>query len=86
MAAYQSKPEAWKESPESLMLLDPALLQAARLIYRGYLEVHCDQMQRPLGVAISCSSRRGYLVFSERPILLPGECFVPFEQMECQLY
>lgn len=66
--------------------LDPSVLRAARLIYRGYQEVHCEQMQRPMGIVISRGGHRGQLIFSRKPVLLPGECFVPFEQIESQLY
>lgn len=71
---------------ENPWFLDPSVLRAARLIYRGYLEVHCEQMQRPLGIAISRVDHRGQVIFSQKPILLPGECFVPFEQIESQIY
>jgi hypothetical protein len=37
------------------ILLDPALLRAARQIYRTYYEVHPELTQRPYGVAIIMS-------------------------------
>jgi hypothetical protein len=68
------------------VLVDPALLRAARQIYRTYYEVHPDLIQRPLGVAINRLNHRGKLIFSGKPILLPQECFVPFSQIESELY
>jgi hypothetical protein len=80
------KPENRLPSPvESVSLsalLDPALLQAARSIYRTYYEVHPDEIQRPIGVALDRFSLRGKLIFGAKPILLPRECFVPLAQIE----
>lgn len=67
-------------------LLDPSLLQAARHIYRTYYEVHPDQVQRPIGVAIDRFTHRGKLIFTGKPILLPQECFIPVGQLEADLY
>ncbi|WP_309224612.1 hypothetical protein [Halomicronema sp. CCY15110] len=67
-------------------MFDPALLKAARHIYRTYYEVHPDDMQRPMGVAINRKSRRGKLIFSGPPVLLPSECFVPLEQIEPDIH
>lgn len=63
-------------------LLDPAILQAARQIYRTYYEVHVEQVQRPIGVVIHRENHRGQLVFGQKPILLPQECFVPMNLIE----
>lgn len=70
------------ESVSLSALLDPALLQAARFIYRTYYEVHPDEVQRPIGVALDRFSLRGKLIFGAKPILLPRECFVPLNQIE----
>lgn len=67
-------------------LLDPSLLQAARTIYRTYYEVHPEQVQRPIGVAIDRFTHRGKLIFGGKPVLLPQECFVPLNQIESELY
>lgn len=64
------------------VLLDPELIKAARHIYRTFYEVHPDVVQRPIGVAIGRLTRRGKLVFGDKPVLLPQECFVPFSQIE----
>lgn len=81
-----SKPESRlpdaSESVSLSALLDPALLQAARSIYRTYYEVHPDEIQRPIGVALDRFSLRGKLIFGAKPILLPRECFVPLGQIE----
>jgi hypothetical protein len=67
-------------------LLDPSLLRAARQIYRGFYEVHPEVIQRPIGVAINRLNHRGKLIFGKKPVLLPQECFVPFEQIQAELY
>ena len=64
------------------VLLNPELIKAARHIYRTFYEVHPDVIQRPIGVAIGRRNHRGKLVFGEKPVLLPQECFVPFSQIE----
>jgi hypothetical protein len=64
------------------VLLDPELIKAARHIYRTFYEVHPEVIQRPIGVAIGRQNHRGKLVFGDKPVLLPQECFVPFSQIE----
>ncbi|MEL6939129.1 MAG: hypothetical protein AAFO84_08045 [Cyanobacteria bacterium J06598_1] len=64
------------------VLLNPELIKAARHIYRTFYEVHPEVMQRPIGVAIGRLNLRGKLVFGDKPVLLPQECFVPFSQIE----
>lgn len=68
------------------MLLDPTVLRAARRIYRTYCVLHSKANKRPFGVAIHKESHRGQLIFNTRPILLPGESFVPLKQLEAELY
>ena len=86
---YSSKSEVRQvESVEPMhfsALLDPAILQAARHIYRTYYEVHPDEVQRPIGIAIDRYSYRGKLIFGQKPILLPKECFIPLNQIESGL-
>ncbi len=67
-------------------LIDPTILRAARQIYQIYYEVHPELVQRPSGVAINRLTYRGKLIFSSKVILLPQECFVPFSQIESELY
>ncbi|NJO39745.1 MAG: hypothetical protein HC769_26755 [Cyanobacteria bacterium CRU_2_1] len=87
---YAAKSEPRVSSPVESMnfsaLLDPAILQTARQIYRTYYEVHPDQVRRPIGVAIDRYTHRGKLIFGEKPILLPQECFIPLSQIELGLH
>lgn len=87
--AYVSQKPAPNQTPEDAdfaVLLDPGLIRAARIIYTTYYEVHPELIQRPLGVAIDRFTHRGKLIFSGKPVLLPQECFVPFSQIESDLY
>lgn len=68
------------------ILFDPVLLKAARHIYRTYYEVHPEEIQRPVGVAISRVTHRGKLIFGGRPVLLPSECFIPLTHIEPGLH
>jgi len=67
------------------VLMDPELIKAARQIYRTFYEVHPEVIQRPIGVAMGRLNHRGKLVFGDKPVLLPQECFVPFSQIEPDL-
>lgn len=67
-------------------LADPDILKAARNIYRIYYEVHPNVSQRPLGVVINRNNYRGKLIFAQKIILLPTESFVPFNEIESELY
>lgn len=78
--------ENYSERMDLTMLLDPAVLRAARQIYRTYYEVHPEITQRPYGVAIDRYTHRGKLIFRPKVILLPQECFVPFSQLEAEIY
>ncbi len=66
--------------------LDPAVVRSARLIYQTYYEVHPELTEPPLGVAINRLTHRGKLIFTGKAILLPQECFVPFEWIESEAY
>lgn len=67
-------------------LLDPSLLRAARLIYQTYYETQQELSRRPTGVAVSAETGRGKPIFTPKPVLLPGELFVPIGQIESELY
>ncbi|MBD1905910.1 hypothetical protein NDI37_21710 [Funiculus sociatus GB2-A5] len=82
----QQRTETWTQRIEIPVLLDPSIIRAARQIYRTYSEVHPDRVQRPLGVAIDRYTCRGKLIFYNKPILLPQECFVPLSQIESEIY
>ena len=64
---------------------DNELLKAARHIYKTYCSLHPNLVKKPLGVAINPKTHRGQLVFSNKPILLPEECFVPLKQIENEI-
>lgn len=63
------------------ILLTPTILSAAQSIYQAYIETHGAQ-PKPHGVAIDRYTYRGQIIFSEQPILLPHECFVPIQRIE----
>ncbi len=62
--------------------LDLSILHAAKAIYQGYRASRTKDAPVPLGVAIDRFTHRGQIVFTERPILLPQECFVTIQQIE----
>lgn len=66
--------------------IDPSLLRAAKHIYRAYFESRPDYPYRPSGVVVDRYSYRGKVMFRGKPALLPQEVFVPFEQIESDLY
>jgi hypothetical protein len=82
---YAPLKEPQPTSPVETMDFSDLLLQTARQIYRTYYEVHPEEIQRPLGVAIDRSTHRGKLIFTGKPVLLPRECFVPLNQIESEL-
>ena len=84
--AYPLWPDNTKNTISSPGWLDPNLLRAARNLYLAYLEVHSEDLRRPSGVAVSPDRYRGQLIFGRKPILLPGEYFIPFEQIESEVY
>ncbi len=76
-----------------LEIIDPTLLQVARRTYRDYCRILEGERERfslpykrPLGVAVNQQSDRAVLVFQKRPVLLPTEVFVPFNQLQTELY
>ncbi|HCV31037.1 MAG TPA: hypothetical protein DGO89_13075 [Microcoleaceae bacterium UBA9251] len=86
MTEYQSSPKPRIETSESLRLLAPDLIRVARSVYGLYIKVNSDLIKRPVGVVVSPGSDRGQLIFAAPPILLPGERFVSFEEIESQMY
>ncbi|MEN9205664.1 MAG: hypothetical protein Q6J68_06255 [Thermostichales cyanobacterium SZTDM-1c_bins_54] len=60
--------------------MDPKLIEAARRIYQHYQQQRPDVLAlRPRGVAVHSRTLRGDLIFSEQPVLLPLERFIPLE-------
>ena len=86
MTRYLPNPEPSIEICENTNLLAPNLIRAARSAYSMYLRVHSEQLQHPAGVVVSQGSDRGQLIFASQPILLPGERFVTFDEIESQMY
>ena len=60
---------------------DTVLLSSARLIYQKYDRRLSRLTKTPLGVAIDRDTYRGQLIFHKRPILLPGESFIPLDRL-----
>ncbi|GAC1471904.1 MAG: hypothetical protein NVS2B14_15450 [Chamaesiphon sp.] len=68
------------------VLLDPAILRAARQVYRAYFDIYPNRVKRPTGIVVNRLNHRGKLSFSVKPVLLPQECFVPVSQIESEIY
>lgn len=69
----------------TFMSLDPTIIQAARGVYRAYLSLYSQIPKQPFGVVLNKKTFRGQLVFRDRPVLLPGEYFVPLNLIEAQV-
>ncbi|NJL82832.1 MAG: hypothetical protein HC890_07540 [Chloroflexaceae bacterium] len=63
------------------MAVEPTIVQAAQKIYQTYCQLQSRVIKQPLGIAIDPDTHRGQLVFRRRPVLLPGERFVKFEEL-----
>jgi hypothetical protein len=61
--------------------VDPAILRAAKQVFRFYVDSYATQLPRPLGVAVNRGDMSGKLVYSQL-ILLPQESFIPIELIE----
>jgi hypothetical protein len=72
---------------QSYRFVDPTLLTEAQDIYTVYCQVHPDRSLRrqPIGVVMNKHTRRGKLIFSSYPLLLPEECFVALHDLETEL-
>lgn len=60
--------------------VDTPLLAAAQSIYNLYQQVHGVKAV-PAGVAVNRQTLRGYVLFTSQPVLLPQECFIPYEHL-----
>ena len=69
------------EDEHLIGVTDASVVRSARLIYETYYDVHPELTEPPLGVAVNRLTLRGKLIFNGKPVLLPQECFVPFERM-----
>ncbi|WP_407885195.1 hypothetical protein [Scytonema sp. NUACC26] len=72
-----------KDHPASI---DPTVIRAAGQIYHTYCEVHPEICGQPSGVAINRYNHRGKVIFTNQPVLLPDECFIPLTQIESYMY
>jgi len=83
---YTSEQENKQREYFEHQITDQALYSAARKIYQTYCYLHKKLNRDPIGVAINPKTYRGQLVFTKKPILLPGERFVPLNQLESEYY
>ncbi|HIK25541.1 MAG TPA: hypothetical protein IGP91_07310 [Thermosynechococcus sp. M46_R2017_013] len=60
--------------------VDTPLLAAAQSIYNLYQQVHGAKTV-PAGVAVNRQTLRGYVLFNSQPVLLPHECFIPYDHL-----
>ena len=84
--ASDTSAENWEDNSEFSSLRQLALLQAAQQIYRSYYESNARMVQRPVGVVINQVTYRGKLIFSQKPILLFQEIFIPLNEIESEIY
>lgn len=61
---------------------DSEILSAAQKIYDVYYRLHSKVPREPLGVAINPKTGRGQLLFTKKPLLLPGEYFIPVKLLQ----
>ena len=80
----KSNPAQVKDS--HMVFFDPILIKAARNIYRNYYSLSIPSSEEPMGIVINRDSHRGQLVFKQKPVLLPRECFIPLKQIESESY
>ena len=66
-------------------MIEPKLVSLARQIYNAYYEVRPDLVNSSTGVAINRVTYQGKLLFSNKPILLPQECFITRTQIESEI-
>lgn len=69
-------------SHQDMVGLRSLFITVAREIYSTYRKNHGTNPRRPVGAVINHVSQRGQLIFKGKPILLPREYFVPFEEIE----
>jgi hypothetical protein len=84
--ALKQEPDNYTNNRNQPALIDPALIRAAGQIYHIYCEVHPEITGHASGVAINRSNHRGKVIFTQHPVLLPEECFVPISQIESYMY
>ncbi|NJL99796.1 MAG: hypothetical protein HC924_13805 [Synechococcaceae cyanobacterium SM2_3_2] len=61
------------------------VIKAAKQIYEDHVQLRPDVViQSPRGVVIHRNTLRGDLIFSDYPILLPHELFIPVDMLEAR--
>ena len=61
------------------------VIKAAKQIYEDHVQLRPDVViQPPRGVVIHRNTLRGDLIFSDYPILLPHELFIPVDMLEAR--
>ncbi|MEA5506471.1 hypothetical protein VB735_25860 [Halotia wernerae UHCC 0503] len=86
MYALRQEQTNFTASRKQPPLVDPALIRAAGQIYYTHCEVHPEIAGQSSGVAINRITHRGKVIFTNQPVLLPQECFVPLNQIESHIY
>lgn len=86
MYALKQRPANYTNTTNQPALIDPNVIKAAAQIYYTYCEVHPEMAGQPSGVAINRVHHRGKVIFTNHPVLLPEECFVPLNQIESHVY
>ena len=85
-SSFTRKSNTAKIKDSNMVFFDPILIKAARNIYRNYYSLSIPANDPPMGIVINRDSHRGQLVFKQKPILLPRECFIPLKQIESESY
>jgi len=75
--AYSSQLDQLDQS-----IADPGVVAAARRIYETHYRLHGRVSKTPIGVAVDAKTYRGQLLFTKAPILLPGEYFIPMQEIK----
>lgn len=86
MYALKQEPQNYNNNRNQPSLIDPNLIRSAGQIYHTYCEVHPEITGNASGVAINRVNHRGKVIFTQTPVLLPQECFVPLNQIESYVY
>ena len=86
MYASRQRQRDFTEPANQTALVDPTIIKAAGQIYYTYCEVHPEIVGQASGVAISRVTYRGKVIFTQHPVLLPQECFIPLQQIESYMY
>ncbi|ELR97178.1 hypothetical protein [Gloeocapsa sp. PCC 73106] len=73
-----------EQTTDTGQLFDPEVVDSAKKIYHTYYHLHGELTRTPIGVAVDRKTYRGQLLFTKIPILLPGECFVPIDELESE--